>query len=240
MRDILYARTIPISHNLNIYVPTLAEIKEFSFYNYYALVTAICANPKDYSIPLDEMGLRYMDLSEYDLFNLLFTTYMNDEQSKAKLRIIFGDNSDLDLHIQERDDSFVWCNRDNKVIIDSYTHSVIDSQLRLLTGLHKDLGQAGNMVQYKREIEKKKRLMKKAKKKNYISILENEIIMAVNNQHFKYNYETVLGLSLYQFNNSVKQILRETELNYMKQSAYVGMLDISKISNEDLSLIPIN
>ena len=64
--------------------------------------------------------------------------------------------------------------------------------------------------------------------------------MAVNNEHFKYNYETVLDLSLYQFNNSVKQILKETELSYMKQGAYVGMFDVSKVDDKDLSLIPID
>lgn len=240
MDDLLYAKNIPISYQLNIYIPTLAEIKDFSFYQYYALVTAICANPKDYAVPLDDMGLRYMDLTEYDLFNLLFSIYINDEQSKERLKIIFGEESDLNLHTQERGGSIVWCNEDNKVIIDSYTHSVIDNQLRLLTGLQKDLGKAGNLIQYEREISKKKRLAKKNKNKNHLSILENEIIMAVNNQHFKYNYETVLGLSLYQFNHSIKQILRGTELSYMKQSAYVGMFDISKINNDDLSLIPMN
>lgn len=240
MNDILYARNIPISDKLNIYVPTLKEIKNFSFYKYYSLVTAICANPKDYAVPLYDMGLKYMDLSEYDLFNLLFTVYINDESQKQDLRMIFGNDSDLNLHTKEQGDSIVWCNSDGKIVLDSYTHSIIDYQLRYLTGLQKDLGKAGNLMQYKREIEKQRRLLKKEKAKNNFSILEREIVMAVNNEHFKYNYETVLDLSLYQFNNSVKQILKETELSYMKQGAYVGMFDVSKVNYKDLSLIPID
>lgn len=241
----LSARYIPISKNFYIYIPTLREIDnsmEALGIDYYALATMICSHPKDYAVQLDDMGLKYTQISSYDLFNILFSIYMNNEEEKSKLRIIFGDKSNLDLHIQESgiNHSYVWCDKQGDTVIDEFTHSKIEEVIRNITGLQKDLGKAGNSLQYEREIKKKRKLLNKPNRNKGLSFLDRQIVMVVNSGLTVYDYNTILDMTLYQLNQSVKQIPRTKELDYMKQSAYVGMFDISKIRNEDLSLIPMD
>jgi signal recognition particle subunit SEC65 len=241
----LSTRYISISHNLYIYIPTLREIDnciEELGIDYYSLVAMICANPKDYAVQLDDMGLKYTQISSYELFNILFSIYINNEKEKSKLKIIFGDKSDLNLHIQESEinNSYIWCNEQGETIIDEFTHLKIEETLRSITGLQKDLGKAGNSLQYEREIKKKRKLLDRPKNNQGLSFLDRQIVMVVNSGLTVYDYNTILDMTLYQLNQSVKQIPRTKELDYMKQSAYVGMFDISKIKNEDLSLIPMD
>ena len=57
----------------------------------------------------------------------------------------------------------------------------------------------------------------------------------VNNKDFPYDYETIKNITLYQFNKSVEQVLRNTNVTCMTQSAYVGMIDTSKINQKELT-----
>ena len=76
----LSARYIPISKNFYIYIPTLREIDnsmEELGIDYYALATMICSHPKDYAVQLDDTGLKYTQISSYDLFNILFSMILS-------------------------------------------------------------------------------------------------------------------------------------------------------------------
>ena len=57
----------------------------------------------------------------------------------------------------------------------------------------------------------------------------------VNTEQFKYNYETVLDLSIYQFNESVSQIVRKVHYDNMMIGAYTGHIDMKSVNKDDLN-----
>lgn len=241
--NLLYATEIPITQNIYIKIPTMKEIIDYdnsANEDYYNLVTQICANPRDFAVQLHEAGLRYNKIRRYDLFNIFFKTFI---VNGVDLSMIFKDFDISQLRdVVNKYDKVVWVNYKNEVIIDEIIYSVIEDNLRKLTGLVRCDGKAGNSIQYEREIADKKRKLEKKKRSHKIesSYLERQIVAMVNNKDFPYDYETIKNITLYQFNKSVEQVLRNTNVTCMTQSAYIGMIDTSKINQKELSLVKLD
>lgn len=236
----LYSKQIPITDKIKIKIPTIGEIFEIGDGcddKYYSLVNQICANPRDFAVPLDDVGLKYTKIKRYELFNIFFKLFV---VNNTDLSTIFV-NLDINKlkNIVDKNEQVIWVDENNEVVINEIIYSQIEDTLRKMTGLVRDDGRAGNNLQYEKEIEKKRKQIGKRSKKLEVSYLERQIIAMVNSRDFPYNYESVKDITLYQLNKSVSQILHSKEVDYIKQSAYVGMIDITKIAKEDLSLIPM-
>ena len=66
------------------------------------------------------------------------------------------------------------------------------------------------------------------------------VVALVNRPEFKYNYEQVMDMSIYKFNQSFKQI--ETSITFDKTmiGVYAGTVDTSKMADKSsLSWIPV-
>jgi hypothetical protein len=72
------------------------------------------------------------------------------------------------------------------------------------------------------------------KKKKHSSNLDNLILAMVNNANFKYNFETVYDLTVYDFNASVRQIIKKYQVDNLYNGIYSGCVDGSKIKDSNL------
>ena len=79
--------------------------------------------------------------------------------------------------------------------------------------------------------EKQKR-NKNRKKDSQTELL---IMAMVNSPEFKYNFETVRDLSIYQFNESVRQIINRVDYNNRMYGIYSGTLNVKDLSQDDLN-----
>ena len=61
------------------------------------------------------------------------------------------------------------------------------------------------------------------------------IISLVNTEEFKYNYDTVMDLSIYKLNASWRQIQKKKHWEQTMNGAYFGTVDLNKIDLEKLS-----
>ena len=78
-----------------------------------------------------------------------------------------------------------------------------------------------------------KNLERKRKNKEYEqSELEKLIVALVNNNHFKYDYESVRNLSIYNFYQSYKQIQHEINFNNVMRGVYAGTIDTTKLQDK--------
>lgn len=78
-----------INENIIIHQPTLGEICDFGEGRYFSIMQTLTAIPSDMKSQLDDIGIDYESISDFELFILLIKT-LNNKDTK----IIFGD---LDL-----------------------------------------------------------------------------------------------------------------------------------------------
>ena len=78
-----------INDNIIIHQPSLGEICDFGEGRYYSIVQTLTAIPSDMKSQLDDIGIDYEAISDFELFILLIKTLNYDDT-----KIIFGD---LDL-----------------------------------------------------------------------------------------------------------------------------------------------
>ena len=66
------------------------------------------------------------------------------------------------------------------------------------------------------------------------------IISVVNTEQFKYNYESVKSLTIYQFNESVYQIVRKVDYDNRMHGVYAGTIDAKELKQDDLTWLITN
>lgn len=228
--NLLYKRSIPVNDQIKIVIPTLREILEDED-KYYALISIFTAMPIDFMVELDDVGIDFSQINEWELFVLLFPGIMNDDVS-----LIF-DGLDLTLFeraINTENEQLVLIDREHDIVIDRGVLSQIASWLRTIHHLTQDKRKAGNEESKKYMIERARMKRKRAKQKKKASQLETLIVALVNTEQFKYTYDTVLDMTIYQFNESVAQILHKVDYDNRMRGVYAGTVDAKHLSQDDL------
>ena len=77
---------IGICSGIALHIPTLSEICEYGETRYYQMVTTLCSTGIDFCWQLDEMGIPFDEISDYQLFCQLLRKYYTADDS----RILFG------------------------------------------------------------------------------------------------------------------------------------------------------
>jgi hypothetical protein len=70
-RNFLYRRTIPINDKIEVYVPYVGEILQCED-EYYSMVSLFTAMPIDYMVQLDDAGIDFTAINEWQMFLLFF------------------------------------------------------------------------------------------------------------------------------------------------------------------------
>lgn len=228
--------SIDIIPKLSIRIPTVGEILENEF-NYYSIVSTLTATPFQYMVQLDDMGIDYTKLTDYDLFKILFPIY-----SKTDLSILFGDldTSDFDIYIDKQDENkeMIYSPK-NDIAIDELIYNDLADSIRKINLFEKVKSKPGNESARKYLLEKEKRKQKRNANKKKTAYLEKLVIALVNTKEFAYDYDTCMNLSIYKFNQSLKQIQHKIAFDNTMVGVYAGTVDTSKLNNKDcLTWIP--
>lgn len=67
------------------------------------------------------------------------------------------------------------------------------------------------------------------------SQLETLIVALVNTEQFSYDYESVKKMTIYQFNESVQQIVKKIEFDNRMHGVYSGTVSAKDLSEKDLN-----
>ena len=234
MTNLLYSTSIPVDEDITLRVPTVREVIE-SDGLYDQIVSAFTATPRDLMVELDDLGIDYNEIEEYDLFLLLFQSLETTDTS-----ILFGglDFSAYEMAIGERDEVILQ-NQNTGSYIDKFKYMYLCDTLSKINYIKRNNKKAGNKAAkdylIQKERRKKKRAKRKAKKEE--NPLNGLIISLVNTAEFKYDYQSVLDLTIYQFNASVHQIIEKINFDNIMIGVYAGTVDTKKISPKSLSWI---
>ena len=232
-KSLLKLSSVDILPNLSIRIPTVEEILEDEF-SYYNIILSLTAIPFQYMVQLDNIGIDFTTISDYQLFMMLFTVY-----AKSDLSIIFGDLDTSDFIVQgEGNCEFLFSHKNKLEINEDVYHNIVNT-IRKINLLEKVNYKPGNESARKYLLEKERKKQKRNAQKKQEPYLEKLVISLVNTSEFKYDYDSCMDLSIYKFNQSFKQIQHKIAFDNTMIGVYAGTVDTSKLSNKDiLSWIP--
>ena len=84
---------VPITPQISIKIPTVGEVLDDE-QTYYSLTSSLTAAPFSYMVQLDDMGIDYTTINEWELFMLIFRGYAH-QQKQLLLRIIQDTKKDV-------------------------------------------------------------------------------------------------------------------------------------------------
>lgn len=228
---------VDIIPNLSIKIPTVGEILDNEF-SYYSVISALTASPFQYMVQLDDIGIDYTELNDFGLFKMLFPLY-----AKSDLSLLFGslDTSDFSIYADQENNTEVIYSPKNEIIINEFIYNDLSDAIRKINLLEKVRSKPGNESTRKYLLERERRKQKRNAKKKQEPYLEKLVIALVNTAEFPYNYNSCMDLSIYRFNQSLKQIQHKIAFDNTMAGVYSGTVDTSKLSSKDcLTWIPIS
>lgn len=234
--NLLYKQKYEITPAISVRIPKVGEIIECED-EYYNTVFAITAMPIDMMVQLDDAGIDFTKINEYELFLLLF----DGIKDAPCANLVFGDLDlkNFQMAVDKSGEIFL-VDPNTGVRIDKIAHYHIANALRRIHNLEKKLQKPGNDAARKYMIERARIKQQRAKKRNKDSELEDLIIAMVNTSEFKYDYDSVLNMSIYQFNASVDQIIRKINYDNLMIGCYAGTVNVKEISQDSLNWLSNN
>ena len=230
MSGLLYANEYSINDKIKIVIPTVGEIidNEDAYFN---IIYAITATPYDMMVQLDDAGIDFTKVSEFELFCLMFRQLIEADTS-----LVFGDLnlSRFRTAVNQQNGNVVLWNGDD-ITIDMAVYDQIAKFIREMLFITKNDKKPANEEARLYLIQKERKRQKRSKNKKKKSQLENLIVSLVNTSEFPYNYQTVRDISIYQFYASLHQITRKVRFDNTMIGCYAGTVKFDELSLEDRS-----
>ncbi len=228
---LLSGEPIVICEGLTLYQPTLGEIRDYGESRFYNTFWTLCAAPWDMPSALDDVGINFMKISEWELFTSTALAL-----STESTKLIFGDLDFSKFQLMKRDkkdgtSDVVLYN--DELLIDEDLYKQFIQYVKAMIGFEHSGKKAGNEVTRRTLIELDRKQRRRDAKKQHESILFNGIISLVNTEEFKYNYQTVFDITLFQFTKSLVQIQGKKAACALLQGSMSGFCDTSKIPQKD-------
>lgn len=228
---LLYAHEYPVTDKIKIIIPSVGDVldNEDSYYSQLSLLTSM---PIDMMVQLDDMGIDFSKINEYELFLIMFPLLLSMDT-----HLMFGD---LDLSLFERyintkTEQPLLYDPVNDIKIDRVVHAQIAATLRKIHHLEKNRRKPANEDARKYLLERARIKAKRKTNKLDESQLETLIIAMVNTEQYKYDFESTKGLSIYQFNESVRQIIGKVDYEHRMHGIYSGTVDPKGLSQDELN-----
>ena len=227
-KSLLNSSSINIIPNLTIRVPTVGEILEDE-QKYYNIVSTLTASPFQFMVQLDDKGIDYTTITDFQLFMMLFPMF-----AKSDLSILFGDldTSDFNIYIDKTDNSQIIYSPKNDITINELVYNDLTEMIRKINMFEKVKSKPGNETAKKYLLQKERKKQKRNANKPYEPYLEKLVIALVNTSEFPYNYDECMNLSIYRFNQSFKQIQQKISFDNTMIGVYAGTVDTSKMTDK--------
>lgn len=230
-QNFLYKKQIAINDSISIVVPTVGEIIDNED-AYYGLVSMLTAMPIDLLVQLDDAGIDFTTLNEWELFLLLFGGIKSQDTSQ-----IFGDLdlSKFKMAVNEQNGNIILLDDEHDIRIDRAIHAQIANVLRKIHHLEKNTRKPANEEAKKFMIERARAKQRRNRNRKEDSQLETLIIAMVNTEQYKYDFESTRGLSIFQFNESVRQIINKVDYEHRMYGVYTGTINAKELSQDELN-----
>lgn len=222
-----------VKEGITIRQPTLGEICDYGERDYFSMVFSLTAVPADLKWQLDELGLDYTHVSDFELFyTMLYKSF-----TKEQTAILFGglDWAGFGLYSKPDSNDVVLFNPCSNIIIDEFTYLVIMDVLRRIHGLKRNQQLPGNEATKRILIEDARDAYFASLDKEYHSQLKHLISTMINSPGFKYGHSEVWNMKINAFMDSVKRISKIKHADLLLQSGYSGYgINLKDVTSQQL------
>ena len=170
------------------------------------------------------------------MFQIFFPVY-----AKQDISIIFGnlDLSDIRMYHDHSTNLDVLYSPSTDIKIDEFVYFNMARTMRQVNLLKYERKKPKGEKNKKYFLEKERRHLKnlevmRKRKEFEQSEFEKLIVALVNNNHFKYDYNSVLTLPIYNFYQSFQQIQHEINFNNVMRGVYAGTIDTNKLQDRSV------
>lgn len=231
MQSLLYQRECAINDSIKVVIPTVGEVIDHES-SYYGLVTLLTAVPMDLAAQLDDAGIDFTTINEWDLFLLLFRGVQMQDTS-----LVLGDLDlkPFELAVNNQNGNVVLLDEARDIVIDRAVYERIADMLRRIHHLEKNTKRPANKAAKDYLIKRARDRMKQRRNRELPSQIEPLIIALVNTEQYKYNFEETRNLTIFQFNQCVRQIVKKVHYDNLMHGVYAGTVDTKALSHDDLN-----
>ncbi len=240
--SLLGRKTYKVSDKVTVNIPTVRLTRgenaedEGEFWNEVTLFTV---SPDDMVPELDNAGIDFTKMSDYELFVLMYTLQHDEKISRSVNDLLFADFNLWQLELAQSENGYVFVDENGETVIDEMIYNKLSSLIAFITGHEKPKRKKfGNEFSRQKWIkkERRKKEMRKANKADEVSggVLDGIILRLVCNANFPYNFETINDVTLFDLIYSLKQIEKDVSVTDLMQSRLVGV-DLKKFSDKQLS-----
>lgn len=185
-----------INDKIKVLQPTVRQIAEFGERDFFSVVHTVTAIPSDMKANLDDMGLDWMEVDDFELFMMLSQTLTPDRTS-----LLFGelDFSKFKPFRNNQNGDIVLVDKESGAIIDKMIYLQIVSYLRKAFNITPKIERAANKMTRKILIEEDRKKNELNKDKPFKSFL----LPLISSVKVKQGYtkEYVLNMGYVEFMN---------------------------------------
>lgn len=233
MSGYLYKNEIKINEKIAVRIPTVGYIIDHED-EYYSTVFSLTATPFDVMVMLDDAGIDFTTINDWDLFCMLFPKI----QEKDTSCIFKGfDIKNMKPATKSGTNTIVFYDFDNDIVIDKRTFLLIGNALRFINNMKKTNKRPANEESKRYLLQLNREKLQRRRNKNNKSQIEDRIIAMVNRNEFPYDFDSVRNLSILQFNLSYEQICHKTVFDNTMIGCYAGTVKAKDLSPSQLSWV---
>ena len=130
-----------INDKISIYIPTIGDIVEFGEKEYYSIIHTLTCIPSDMKSRLDDAGIDYMEISDFELFMLL-----SRGLSQELTRLVLGDLdlSKFEQYLNNTNNEVVLYDAENDIVIDRLIYAKMVDYIRKVHNIKPKIEKAAN------------------------------------------------------------------------------------------------
>lgn len=229
--NLLFKDRYRITPFLEVMIPSVGDVLEQED-AYYAMISMITAAPIDMMVQLDDAGIDFTTIDDFGLFLMVFEAIKDQDTS-----LVFGD---LDLRkfsrvVDPKSSSVILRNTETGDVIDKGIHALLCHAIRKIHHLERNNRKPANEEARKYMLERARKKMKRHRNRVEDSQLEELIVALVNTEQFNYGFADVRDLTIYQFNESVRQVIKKVDFDNKMHGIYAGTISAKDLSQDDLN-----
>lgn len=263
--SIYRGRDIQISKDIVVTQPTLGQIEEFGEKKYFGAVQTLTSVGADLKWQLFDMGIDYMEISDYDLFLEVISQLVSskkkyidkmpiEEREKLKideiqelcdnpLSLILKRASDLqgldladfEVYRNNQKKQDVLYSKKYDIQIDRIVYTNIVNIVRKMHGYKRNNQIPANEATKMDLIEDARDEYLAASQKPFESVLKPLISGMINQSGFKCGHNDIWNMKVNAFFDSVKRIGMIQDAKLLLQGAYSGFANLKNIDKERLN-----
>lgn len=228
--SLYFGEPYQVTDTISVLQPTIGQIIHYGEKEYFSMVHTITAIPSDMKSQLWDMGLDWMQVSDFELFMMLSQTLPMD-----KTEIVLGD---IDLSAlrpyqhPQNPDMIILADIERGVVIDEFVYLRIVNYLRKLHNITPKIEHAKNEFTKNFLIEEDRQRLAANATKPYESFLAPLISSVKVRQGYSLDY--IKNEYLYEFFDDINRLQIIHNADALLQGCYSGNIDMSKINKKEL------